>query len=126
MTLKLLTNGHYDYQTGLFLTKDGRPKYYIASDNLQKEAYRGLLPNDLMDIIAKERLHFDSSTCTGTVFHLMGALSEFGKLGLTSIGNSRAEAKEIYDRVEAVLDRETKLMRDNYSYGSGSSLPINW
>jgi hypothetical protein len=126
MTLKLLTNGNYDYQTGLFLTKDGCPKYYIASDNLQKEIYRGLLPNDLMDILAKERLHFDSSTMTGTVFHLMGALSEFGKLGLTSIGNSPAEAKAIYDRVEAVLDRETKSMRDNYSNPSGSSLPINW
>jgi hypothetical protein len=126
MTLKLLTDGNYDYKTGLFLTKDNCPKYYIASDNLQKEAYRGLLPNDLMDIIAKERLNFDSSTCTGSVFHLMGALSEFGKLGLTSIGNSREAAKAIYDRVEAVLDRETKLMRDNYDNPPGSSLPIKW
>ena len=63
---------------------------------------------NLMDIIAKEKLHFDSSTRTGTVFHLMGALSEFGKLGLTSIGNSREEAQAIFDRVEAVLDKETE------------------
>jgi len=61
-----------------------------------------------MDIIAKHHLHFDSSTKTGTVFHLMGALSEFGKVGLTSIGNSSAEAKAIYHNIEAILDEETQ------------------
>ncbi|MEO1006043.1 MAG: peptide ligase PGM1-related protein, partial [Cyanobacteria bacterium J06638_38] len=88
MTLRLLTNGTFDYDTGKFFSQQNQEKYYISTDNLQKEQYRGLLPNDLMDIIAQERLHFDSSSRTGTVFHLMGALSEFGKLGLTSIGNS--------------------------------------
>lgn len=109
MTMKLLTNGRYDRATGLFYSQQQRPKYYIASDNLQKEAYRGLLPQDLIDIIADRRLHFDSSTETGTVFHLMGCLSEFGKLGLTCIGNSLQEAQEIYDRVVAVLDEETQF-----------------
>jgi hypothetical protein len=107
MTLKLLTNGNYDYESGLFKDLDNRPKYYIASDNLQKSQYQGLLPNDLMDIIVKNRLHFDTNSNTGTVFHLMGALSEFGKLGLTSIGNSLTEAETIYQRIEEVLDRET-------------------
>ena len=122
MTLKLLTNGNYDNSTGLFLSQANQPKYYISSDNLQKEHYRGLLPNDLMDIIAQDRLHFDSSTRTGSVFHLMGALSEFGKLGLTSIGNTLEEAQAIYDHVEEVLDRETTLIKKE----TFSQLPINW
>jgi hypothetical protein len=121
MTLKLLTNGTYDYATGLFRQKSS--KYYIASDNLQKQSYQGLLPRDLMDIIAKHRLHFDSSTGTGTVFHLMGALSEFGKLGLTSIGNSWQEAEAIYRQVERVLDSETEK---NQGYGCSPSLPVTW
>ncbi len=107
MTLKFLTNGRYDRATGLFYSQQGRPKYYVASDNLQKPQYRGMLPNDLIDIIAHHRLHFDTSTETGTVFHLMGCLSEFGKLGLTSIGDSPHHAQEIYDEVINVLDRET-------------------
>lgn len=107
MALKLLTNGRYEGATGAFYSQQGRPKYYVASDNLKKERYRGLLPNDLMDIIADNQLHFDSGTETGTVFHLMGCLSEFGKLGLTSIGNSSQEAQEIYNKVVKVLDRET-------------------
>ena len=126
MTLRLLTNGTYDYATGKFLSQQNQEKYYIATDNLQKEQYKGLLPNDLMDIIAQERLHFDSSSRTGSVFHLMGTLSEFGKLGLTSIGNSLEEAREIYDRVEAVLDRETKYGDRANDTHETLPLPINW
>jgi len=107
MTLKLLTNGYYDLSSGLFYSQQGRPKYYIATDNLQKDRYRGLLPNDLMDIIAHHQLHFDSCTETGTVFHLMGCLSQFGKLGLTSIGDSPQQAEDIYYQVVQVLDQET-------------------
>jgi hypothetical protein len=127
MTLKLLTNGIYDYKTGLFCSQQERYKYYLSTDNLQKPQYCGLLPDDLMDIIAKHRLHFDSSTKTGTVFHLMGALSEFGKLGLTCIGNSRGEAEEIYQRVESVLDWETQPISESCCpVGFNSSLPISW
>jgi PGM1 C-terminal domain len=107
MTLKFLTDGHYEAETGLFYSKQGRPKYYIASDNLQKNQYQGLLPSDLLDIIAQYQLHFDSGTEIGTVFHLMGALSEFGKIGLTSVGNSPEEAQCVYDQAIAVLDQET-------------------
>nr|MDJ0679445.1 peptide ligase PGM1-related protein [Xenococcaceae cyanobacterium MO_167.B52] len=71
-------------------------------------------------------LHFDSSTRTGNVFHLMGALSEFGKLGVTSIGNSRAEAQDIYKRVEEVLDRETQIVYNQDPNFKSPSLPINW
>jgi len=107
MTLKLLTQGRYDLATGLFYNYQGQPKYYIATDNLQSDAYKGLLPSDLMDIIARHNLHFNSTTETGTVFHLIGCLSEFGKLGLTSIGNSPDEAEAIYQRVIQMLDLET-------------------
>jgi PGM1 C-terminal domain len=110
MTLRFLTNGKFNLVDGLFYSQQGREKYYIATDTLQKEQYKGLLPHDLMDIIAYHRLHFDSSTETGTVFHLISCLSEFGKLGLTCIGNSPQEAKDIYDRVVQVLDRETSAI----------------
>ncbi|MBW4664547.1 MAG: carboxylate-amine ligase [Chroococcus sp. CMT-3BRIN-NPC107] len=113
MTLKLLTNGRYDLSTGLFYSQQGREKYYTATDNLQKERYKGLLPNDLMDIIATNRLHFDSGTETGIVFHLMGCLSEFGKLGVTSIGDSPQQAQEIYNRLVKVLDEETRSFSES-------------
>lgn len=121
MTLQLLTNGFYDWSTGSFFTPQHQPKYYIASDNLQKPQYQGLLPSDLMDIIAAHGLHFDSSTKTGSVFHLMGTLSEFGKLGLTSIGNSPTEAAQIYQQVEQALDIETTRQNP-----ATVTLPLTW
>ncbi|NEQ45029.1 MAG: carboxylate-amine ligase [Leptolyngbya sp. SIOISBB] len=107
MALKLLTDGHYCPADGLFYTRQGQAKFYRASDNLQKATYRGLLPSDLMDIIVSDRLHFNSVEGVGAAFHLMGCLSEYGKLGLTSIGNSPAQAEEIYHQVVASLDRAT-------------------
>ncbi|NEU72595.1 carboxylate-amine ligase [Hassallia byssoidea VB512170] len=126
MTLKLLTNGRYDLSTGLFYSQQGRPKYYMATDNLQKDRYRGLLPNDLMDIIAHHRLHFDSGTEIGTVFHLMGCLSQFGKLGLTCIGDSPQQAEEIYNKVVKVLDEETRTSKSDFSSFSDYDFATTW
>jgi hypothetical protein len=126
MTLKLLTNGRYDLSTGLFYSQQGRPKYYMATDNLQKDRYQGLLPNDLMDIIAHHRLHFDSGTEIGTVFHLMGCLSQFGKLGLTCIGDSPQQAEEIYNKVVKVLDEETRSNKSDFSSFSDYAFTTTW
>ncbi|NET38077.1 MAG: carboxylate-amine ligase [Cyanothece sp. SIO1E1] len=125
MTLKLLTSGCYEKNTGLFYSQQHQSKCYVASDNLQKDVYRGLLPSDLMDIIAAHQLHFNTVTETGTVFHLMGCLSEFGKLGLTSIGNSPHHAEEIYNRVIQVLDQEAQLT--SYpTWHAFPRLPVSW
>ncbi len=126
MTLKFLTNGRYDTTSGMFYSQQGRGKYYIATDNLQKSQYHGLLPNDLMDIIAQHRLHFDTSTETGMVFHLMGCLSEFGKVGVTSIGNSPQQAEEIYRKLVRALDEETKGSATDGYANAISALPMGW
>ena len=43
------------------------------------------------------------------LFHLIGALSEWGKLGLTVIANSRDEVNDLYRRALDVLDREASI-----------------
>ena len=40
---------------------------------------------------------------------MIGAVSEFGKLGLTVIANSREEVQELYARTLDVLARETGI-----------------
>jgi hypothetical protein len=37
------------------------------------------------------------------VFHLLGCLSEYGKLGMTCIGRSAEEAEAVYAATEAEL-----------------------
>ena len=126
MTLKFLTGGQYDLGDGLFYSKQGRPKYYIATDNLKKNRYRGLLPKDLMDIIAYHQLHFDTGQETGTVFHLMGSLSEYGKLGVTSVGDSWQQAENFYQNAIQVLDEETGEYSGEDGEHSYPIPPIAW
>ncbi len=107
LTLKFLTSGQYDQDTGDFYAPSGRPKYYYASDNLQSDAYKGLLPEDLMDIAVYHGLHFDGPSERGVVFHLIGALSQYGKLGVVAIGDNLQMARFLYDKTVQVLDQET-------------------
>ncbi len=108
LTLQFLTNGDYDPYSGLYCTPTGQPCYYLASDNLQNPAYKGLTPDDLIDIAVDHDLHFDGATQQGVVFHLIGALSEYGKLGTVCIGDSQASAEKFYHNTVAVLNRETQ------------------
>jgi hypothetical protein len=107
LALQFLTGGQLDAATGLYLSPTGHAKYYRATDNLRSEAYRGLLPDDLIEILTINKLHYSHGTESGVLFHLIGALSEFGKLGLTAIANSREEVDDLYRRTLSVLDRET-------------------
>ena len=43
------------------------------------------------------------------MFHLIGALSQFGKLGILAIGNSVEKAHASYLRSVEILDRESAL-----------------
>ncbi len=107
LALQFLTGGKLDRETGLFFSHAGNAKYYRATDNLRSEAYRGLLPEDLIEILTVNKLHYSHSSESGVLFHLIGALSEYGKLGMTAIANSREEADDLYFKTLEVLDRET-------------------
>ena len=107
LMLEFLTDGHYDEVEGRFLTLDDQPRYYYASDNLVSDRYRGLTPRDLVEIAVYHGLHFHGAMQQGVVFHLIGALSEFGKIGVLCIGDSPAAARRYYDDTVRVLDLET-------------------
>ena len=103
-TLQFLTGGRYNPDTGSFQSGTSIPKFYFASDNVENEKYKGLLPQDLIDIVTYTGLHYNSSSNTGVVFHMIGALSEFGKVGVTCVGDSPEEAEELYQRTLDTLD----------------------
>jgi len=111
LALQFLTGGALDGATGLFWSPTGHTKCYVATDNLRSDAYRGLLPEDLIEILTETRLHYSLGSESGALFHLIGAVSEFGKLGVTAIADTHEEAEAIYQRALAVLDRETSLRR---------------
>jgi len=105
-TLKFLTDGNYDEDTGEFFTAQGQPRAYFTTDTLSSPEYRGILPFDLLDLLVVKGIHFRSDE-TGVVFHLLGCLSRYGKLGCLSIAPSVPEARALYREMVALLDEAT-------------------
>jgi hypothetical protein len=103
LTLQFLTDGRYDGPTGLFRTPDGREKHLVATDHLESPDLRGLVVADLFDVVARHRLHFDQSRQVGVVFHMISCLTEHGRVGLTAVGDTPADADARYRRAEKVL-----------------------
>jgi hypothetical protein len=108
LTLQFLTDGTYDPETAIFTAPNGQQKFFVASDHVESPSYRTLTPDDLFDIVVRHNLHFDQMRQTGVVFHMMSALGELGRMGLTAVGNSHEEAKTTYTRALAVLDQEAQ------------------
>jgi hypothetical protein len=107
LTLQFLTDGSYNPETGIFTAPNGQQKFFVASDHVESPRYRTLTPDDLFDIVVRHNLHFDQTRQTGVVFHMMSALGELGRTGLTAVGDSHEDAKAMYERAVTVLDQET-------------------
>jgi hypothetical protein len=102
-TLKFLTDGDYDEETGEFRTAQGQPRCYFATDALKSERYKGIMPFDLLNELVIRGIHFRANE-VGVVFHLLGCLSEYGKLGCTAIAPTVQEARASYEQVVEILD----------------------
>ena len=113
LTLQFLTDGRYDPVTALFITPRGNEKHLVATDHLDSELLKGLVPADLFDIVARHGLHFDESRQVGVVFHMISCLTEVGRLGLTAVGDTPAEADRRYrDASRIVLEEAQQAFRD--------------
>ena len=96
LTLQFLTDGRYDPATALFVTPDGREKHLVATDHLEDPLLRGLRHDDLFDIVARHGLH------------MISCLSEHGRVGLTAVGDTPAQADATYRRAERILLDEAR------------------
>jgi hypothetical protein len=108
LTLQFLTDGRYDPTTALFLTPRSQEKHLVATDHLESDLLHGLVVSDLFDIVARHGLHFDQSRQVGIVFHMISCLTEYGRIGLTAVGDTPSEARRRYREAETVLLGEAK------------------
>ncbi len=104
--LQFLTSGDYDTNTGKYLLPNGEEKCYFFTDNLQNDKYKGLTPVDLIEIAIFNNLHYDGTKEEGVMFHLIGALSQYGKLGIVCIASNPERAKYFYQKTIDVLNIE--------------------
>ena len=56
-------------------------------------------------------MHFDHARQTGVIFHMMSALAEAGRFGLTAIADTHAEADALHAKtIEAIVAEANRLM----------------
>lgn len=102
-TLKLLVDGKYDESTGLMTDRHGKSKFYVATDNAVFDNIKGLSVQQLERVARRAGVHWNKRSREGAVFHMLGALKNYGKCGFTAIGDSPEQAQKIYDRTLAML-----------------------
>jgi hypothetical protein len=102
--LQALTDGDYDPLSGEYRTRLGDLKHYVATDHLDSPAYRTLTPDDLLDVVAEHHIGWDRERETGVALHMVSALAVSGRIGLTAIGDTLAEARSYYYAVKEALD----------------------
>lgn len=107
LMLQLLTNGHYDFKNGIYKMPNGQTRCYQATDGLVSEKLKRITPTDLIDIAICHDIHFDSTTQEGVMFHLIGAISQYGKLGMLCVGATPERAAEYYNKTVEILEIET-------------------
>jgi hypothetical protein len=111
LTLQFLTDGTYDSDRAVFVAPDGVEKHYVASDHVEIEGLEVLRPQDLLDLVSLHGMHFDQTTLTGAVFHMLSAMPTHGYAGVTCIENSAEEAAGLFDRVIEFLTEQTIRLR---------------
>ena len=100
---RLATEGTYEASTGE-LRAGGRPKCYVATDNLKSGHLLGLTPGRVIEAIERAGLGYEAGTGTGVTLHLLGAVPRFGKMGVTCIAASPPDADDLYREVLSTID----------------------
>ena len=108
LTLQYLTDGRFDPESGKFITAQGHEKYYVSSDHVESPLYRAFTPGALFEIVGRHRLHFDHTSQSGVVLHMISSVAALGLFGATVIADSPAAADELYERLLRVMDVEAK------------------
>jgi PGM1 C-terminal domain len=107
-TLQLLTDGRYDPTTALFLTPRGHEKHLIATDHFGSDLLRGPSASDLFDIVARHGLQVDQSRQVGIVVHMISSITEHGRVGITAVGDTPADADKRYREAQRILLEEAR------------------
>ena len=100
---RLATKGTYEFASGE-LVANGSPKFYVSTDNLKSDGYVGMSPAMAIGALEEAHLAFEPATRTGAMLHLLGALPEYGKVGVLCVAGSSEGADELYANVVSALD----------------------
>ena len=83
----------------------------MATDHFEDDRLRALSVDDVLDVVARHRMHFDQTRQAGVVFHMISCVTECGRLGVTAIGDTPDEAWQLYQDAQDTLLAEADTAR---------------
>jgi hypothetical protein len=83
---------------------DGTERVYHATDAIIDSRYLGLHPSQLIEAVRNSGLSYDHDRKTGVVLHMMSAVTNFGKFGAISIGETQAQAGALIRGLHDLID----------------------
>ena len=75
----------------------------LAAAGHELRTARCRTPAEVVDAVDRAGLGYDPRSRTGATLHLLGALPEFGKMGVTCIADSLDDADALYRDLVTVL-----------------------
>jgi hypothetical protein len=99
---RLATGAEWDPASGQLVLPDG-PRCYTATDNLKSPSLIGAEPAAVIRAVADRGLALDQRTGTGVALHLLGALRDHGKMGMTCVARTPEDADALDAEVRALL-----------------------
>ena len=102
--LRNLVPGRYDLDAGRWVAEDGSTRAYSGTDNLIDPAWFGLPVTDVIDTVTAAGIGFDHRTGTGVVLHMLSGLAIDGRIGLTAIAETPADADALQVATRAAID----------------------
>ena len=99
---RMITDAHGDAAGDGLRTTDGL-RVYVASDNLKEPGLIGASAAQVIRRVHDSGLAYDPGSRTGVTLHLLGAVSQYGKLGAVAIGRSHAHADELFADLVSAL-----------------------
>eukprot|EP01087_Luapelamoeba_hula_P023958 TRINITY_DN894_c0_g1_i1.p1 TRINITY_DN894_c0_g1~~TRINITY_DN894_c0_g1_i1.p1 ORF type:complete len:641 (+),score=124.03 TRINITY_DN894_c0_g1_i1:185-2107(+) len=104
LVLRLLAPGEYDRNKGSYAAKSGGEKFYATTEGMKSNNLKGVTPRDLLDLTQIfPELQWNRNTETGTLFHMLGGVDKFAKIGVTCVYNTAQEAQDQLEKVREVF-----------------------
>ena len=101
-TLNLLAGGGYCPESNAYRDAAGQIRAMVTSDWLEVGSH-ARSPQDVIDLATEDGLNYSTATHTGVVFQMLGGVSANGRVGVTCVGGSSEEARQLFQQAEGLL-----------------------
>lgn len=98
-----MTGAKYYAKTGILKTSQSSI-FYKAMDFIQSEKYKGIKPNEIIELVSRSRISFSKNLKKGILIYMPGMIEKYGRFGAICIGHSSEESERYFKRLIRLIN----------------------